>query len=186
MDFSKLSNVAKLALIAGAVLVVNLFLPWYGVFGISLNAFDADILAWGGSLVAIAGAVVLLLKAMGTKDVNAGQFKPEQYPPVDRVVDRRRLTETTRSLASTSASSPRRWWPTAPSWNEVQGHEGARDGGEPFARSNQRPSMLGSRPCGPPATMARGLQPQQLQFVAGGEGGSCGPHGAWAARCLVL
>lgn len=78
MDFSKLSNGAKLALVGGAVLVVNLFLPWYGVFGISLNAFDAEFLAWGGSLLAIAGAAVLLLKAMGKRDVEAGQFKPEQ------------------------------------------------------------------------------------------------------------
>lgn len=83
MDFSKLSNGAKLALIGGAVLVVNLFLPWYSFdFGFataSANAFDADFLAWGGSFLAIAGAVILLLKAMGTKEVGAGQFKPEQF-----------------------------------------------------------------------------------------------------------
>jgi hypothetical protein len=82
MDFSKLSNGAKLALIGGAVLIVNLFLPWYSVsagpFSVSLNAFDAEFLAWGGSFVAIAGAVVLLLKAFGTKEMSAGQFKTEQ------------------------------------------------------------------------------------------------------------
>jgi len=78
MDFNKLSMGAKLALIGGAVLIVDLFLPWYGVFGISINAFDAEILAWGGCIVAIAGAVVLLLKAMGKKEMSAGQFKPEQ------------------------------------------------------------------------------------------------------------
>lgn len=78
MDFSKLSNGAKMALIGGAVLIINLFLPWYGTLGFNLNAFDAEFLAWGGSLIAIAGAVVLLLKAMGTRDVEAGQFKPEQ------------------------------------------------------------------------------------------------------------
>ncbi len=82
MDFSKLSNGAKMALIGGAVLVINLFLPWYGVFGINLNAFDADFLAWGGSLLAIAGAAVLLLKALGTRDVAAGQFKPEQLATI--------------------------------------------------------------------------------------------------------
>jgi hypothetical protein len=78
MDFSKLSNGAKMALIGGVILVINLFLPWYGTFGFNLNAFDAEFLAWGGSLLAIAGAAVLLLKAMGTRDVEAGQFKPEQ------------------------------------------------------------------------------------------------------------
>jgi len=83
MDFSKLSMGAKLALVGGAVLVINLFLPWYsfdaGPFGsVSFNAFDADILAWGGSFLAIAGAVILLLKAFGQSSVNAGQFKTEQ------------------------------------------------------------------------------------------------------------
>lgn len=77
-DFNKLSQGAKLALIGGAVLVVALFLPWYGAFGFSISAFDAGFLAWGGTLLAIAGAAILLLKAMGTKDVEAGQFKPEQ------------------------------------------------------------------------------------------------------------
>ena len=82
MDFSKLSNGAKMALIGGAVLVINLFLPWYGTFGFNLNAFDAEFLAWGGSFLAIGGAVVLLLKAMGTKDVAAGKFKPEQLATI--------------------------------------------------------------------------------------------------------
>ena len=79
LDFNKLSTGVKLALIGGAILVVDLFLPWYGAFGISINAFDAEFLAFGGCLVAIAGAVVLLLKAMGTKEVNAGSFKTEQF-----------------------------------------------------------------------------------------------------------
>ena len=82
MDFSKLSTGAKLALVGGVVLVVNLFLPWYsidfGIGSVSANAFDAGFLAWGGSVLAVAGAAVLLLKAMGTRDVEAGQFKPEQ------------------------------------------------------------------------------------------------------------
>ncbi len=78
MDFNKLSMGAKLALIGGAVLIVDLFLPWYGVFGININALDSEILAWGGCIVAIAGAAVLLLKAMGKKEMSAGQFKPEQ------------------------------------------------------------------------------------------------------------
>ena len=82
MDFSKLSTGVKLALIGGAVLVVNLFLPWYGTAGFNLNAFDAEFTAWGGSLIAIAGAVVLLLKAMGTQEVSAGQFGPEQLATI--------------------------------------------------------------------------------------------------------
>lgn len=82
MDFSKLSNGAKLALIGGVVMIIDLFLPWYeasfGPVSTSLNAFDAEFLAWGGAFLVIAGAVVLLLKAFGTQEVNAGQFKTEQ------------------------------------------------------------------------------------------------------------
>ena len=79
MDFSKLSMGAKLALIGGAVLIVDIFLPWYDVafFG-SISAFDAGFFAWAGCLLGAGGAAVLLLKAMGKKDVSAGQFKPEQ------------------------------------------------------------------------------------------------------------
>ena len=82
MDFSKLSNGAKMAVVGGALLVINLFLPWYGTLGFNLNAFDAEFFAWGGSLLAIAGAVILLLKAMGTRDVEAGKFKPEQLATI--------------------------------------------------------------------------------------------------------
>ena len=81
-DFNKLPQGAKLALIGGAVLVVNLFLPWYSVGPFSANAFDVGFLGWGGSLFAIGGAVVLLLKTMGTQEVNAGQFKPEQLATI--------------------------------------------------------------------------------------------------------
>lgn len=81
-DFNKLSQGAKLALIGGAVMVIDLFLPWYGTLGFSLNAFDAEFFAWGGALLVIAGAAVLLLKAMGTRDVEAGQFKPEQLATI--------------------------------------------------------------------------------------------------------
>ena len=81
MDFSKLSMGAKLALVGGAVLVINLFLPWYsidfGIGSVSIGAFD-EFLAWLGSFLAIAGATILVLKAIGKSSVNAGQFKTEQ------------------------------------------------------------------------------------------------------------
>lgn len=78
MDFGKLSNGMKLALGGGALLVVALFLPWYGVFGFNIAAFDSGFYAWGGSLIAIAGAVILLLKELGTTEVAIGDFKTEQ------------------------------------------------------------------------------------------------------------
>jgi hypothetical protein len=78
MDFSKLSNGEKIGIIGGIVLIVNLFLPWYGVFGVTINAFDAGFLAWFGSLLAIAGAVILAGKAFGWFNVEAGALKAEQ------------------------------------------------------------------------------------------------------------
>ena len=78
MDFSKLSSGAKLALIGGAVLVIDSFLPWYGVFGVSINAWDSEFWAIFGVILGIAGAVVLLLPAFGQKAMTAGSFKTEQ------------------------------------------------------------------------------------------------------------
>lgn len=81
MDFSKLSNGQKVGLISGVVLIINLFLPWFsvdvGIASASGNAFDFT-LGWIGSLLAIGGAVVLGLKAFGTREVSAGSLKPEQ------------------------------------------------------------------------------------------------------------
>lgn len=78
MDFSKLSMGAKLALVGGVVLLVASFLPWYGVFGISINGWDSEFWAILGIILGIAGAVVLLLPAFGKKAVTAGSFKTEQ------------------------------------------------------------------------------------------------------------
>jgi hypothetical protein len=82
MDFSKLSNGQKVGLIGGLVMIVNLFFPWFGIDAGGLgsatgNAFDFG-LAWIGSLLVIAGAVVLGLKAFGRSDVKAGTLKAEQ------------------------------------------------------------------------------------------------------------
>ena len=86
MDFNKLwnalSNGGKIAGIAGLYLLINLFLPWYGFsiagFSESINAFDSGFLAWGGSLIAIAGAVVLLLDELGRSTIKLGSFHGRQ------------------------------------------------------------------------------------------------------------
>lgn len=78
MDFSKLSMGAKLALVGGAVLLVDTFLPWYGAFGVNINAWDSEFWAIFGCILGIAGAVVLLLPAFGQKGMSAGSFKTEQ------------------------------------------------------------------------------------------------------------
>lgn len=64
MDFSRLDSGEQLTIGAGAVAFICLFLPWNGVFGINLNAWDSGILAWGGCLLVIAAAVIIVLRAL--------------------------------------------------------------------------------------------------------------------------
>ncbi|MCB2224445.1 MAG: hypothetical protein KQH83_09790 [Actinobacteria bacterium] len=78
MDFSKLSTGAKIALIAGIVLIIDIFLPWYGVAGFSINAFDSGFPAWFGVLLGLAAVVVLALKIFDITDIAVGPFKAEQ------------------------------------------------------------------------------------------------------------
>ena len=77
MDLSKLTNGGKVAGVAGIILIINLFLPWYSIGPFDANAFDAGFLAWFGSLVAVAGAVLILLKAFAGNAVSLGNLKTE-------------------------------------------------------------------------------------------------------------
>lgn len=78
MDFSKLTRGQQIALAAGVVLIIDLFLPWYGAFGFNANAFDAGFLAWFGALLAIAAAVLLAVKVFAGNAVNLGALQTEQ------------------------------------------------------------------------------------------------------------
>ena len=78
MNWSESSTAHKIVMVTGVILIINIFLPWFRRSPISFNAFDSGFLAWGGSLLAIAGAVVLLLKVMGTADPSIGSLKAEQ------------------------------------------------------------------------------------------------------------
>ncbi len=80
MEFNNLSTGQKVGLASGVVLLINLFLPWYGTSRISRNAFEdpAGFLAFGGSFLAIAGAVILFLKASGRADASRGTLAAEQ------------------------------------------------------------------------------------------------------------
>jgi hypothetical protein len=80
MDFNSLSNGQKVAIGSGLVLLINLFLPWYGVPGLNRNAFQdpAGFLAFGGSFLAVAGAVILFLMASGRADASRGTLAAEQ------------------------------------------------------------------------------------------------------------
>ncbi len=77
MDLSKLTNAGKIAVGAGLILIINLFLPWQSFLGITRNAFAAGFLAWFGSFLAIAAAVLIGLKALNGKKVELGNLKTE-------------------------------------------------------------------------------------------------------------
>lgn len=83
MDLSKLSQNHKITLGGGILAIISMFLPWYGFsFGglasVSINAWSAGFLAWGGLVLAIAAAVIIVLKALETQDVTAGSLAAEQ------------------------------------------------------------------------------------------------------------
>jgi hypothetical protein len=82
MDFSalwnKLSGGVRIAAVAGLVLIINLFLPWYGIAGFNINAFDSGFLAWFGSILAIAGAVIVVLGALGRSKISFGSLQGGQ------------------------------------------------------------------------------------------------------------
>jgi len=78
MDLSKLSNGAKITLIGGLVLLISSFLPWYGAFGFSINAWDSQFWAIFGILFGLAAAVIIALKAFEVFDLALGALKAEQ------------------------------------------------------------------------------------------------------------
>jgi hypothetical protein len=87
MDFSKLSPNNMIAGGGGLVSLINIFLPWYGVdfgFGASVtaNAFDAGFFAWAGALLAVAGGVLVVLKALGVFEAKVGALTTEQFAMV--------------------------------------------------------------------------------------------------------
>lgn len=82
MEFNKLSTGMKLVLVGGVLSLIAIFMPWYGVFGFSISAFNSGFFAWGGCLLGIAGAVLLLLKNMGKNEVKAGGFATEQLAAI--------------------------------------------------------------------------------------------------------
>lgn len=90
MNLDSLTLGQKIAGATGVLAFINLFLPWYGIGGAeadlvralggptSINAWNSGLGAWGGSLLIIAAAGVLMLKAFGTTSIEAGKAKTEQ------------------------------------------------------------------------------------------------------------
>ena len=79
MDFSKLRQNQQIALGGGVLAVLSLFMPWYGIAGFNSSGFDSGFLAWGGLLLAIAGAAILVMKALDFNDVKVGKLAAEQF-----------------------------------------------------------------------------------------------------------
>jgi len=84
MEKGSLTARRRWILIGGIVLVVNLlFIPWYragGFVDIAMGEADgwaAGFYAWGGSLLAIAAAVILYLKATDQAGVARWSFKAD-------------------------------------------------------------------------------------------------------------
>jgi hypothetical protein len=82
MDLSKLSTNQMIAGGAGILALIAGFLPWYGIdfgFGsVSENGFGSGFWAWFGIVLAIAAAVVIVLKALEVYDLKAGNLAAEQ------------------------------------------------------------------------------------------------------------
>lgn len=78
----RLTTGQKIGIGGAVLLLIASFLPWYSVSGFgmsfSINAWDAAFLAWGGVILGVLAGVVLLLKATGKKDVQAGGLAAEQ------------------------------------------------------------------------------------------------------------
>lgn len=84
MPMGSLTGRQRWILIGGIILAVNLlFIPWYQAGGFvdiavaHVNGWGAGFYGWGGSLCAIAAAVILYLKATNQAGVARWSFKAE-------------------------------------------------------------------------------------------------------------
>lgn len=82
MDLSKITTGQRIVLGSGIVLLINVFLPWYrfdfGIGSVSANAFDAGFLAWFGTLLAVAGAVIVAVEVFTGNKIEVGTLKGVQ------------------------------------------------------------------------------------------------------------
>ncbi len=88
MDLSKLTPNNWIAGGGGLVALINMFLPWYGIdvgFGIgsvNANGWDSGIDAILGSFLVIAAGALIVLKALGIFEAQAGNLGTEQMAMV--------------------------------------------------------------------------------------------------------
>jgi hypothetical protein len=69
-----LTRSQQIALGGGVALVISSFLPWYGAFGYSINAWDSQFWAWGGVLFGVAAAAVVALDVFGAVRFTVGRI----------------------------------------------------------------------------------------------------------------
>jgi len=71
MDLSKLDNMDRIVAGASVVVLISMFLPWFGVseagFSWSTDAFGAGFLGWFGAILIIAAGVYLVMLRSGSQ-----------------------------------------------------------------------------------------------------------------------
>ncbi len=70
----ELTRNEQIAIGGGLALLIASFLPWYGVPGFSINAWDSQFWAYGGVLFGVAAAVVVALAAFGGFRLSIGRW----------------------------------------------------------------------------------------------------------------
>lgn len=75
---NQMTTAQKMGVGGAVLLLIASFLPWYSVGEFSIKGWDSGFLAWGGVLLGVAAGAILLMKALGKKDVQAGGLAAEQ------------------------------------------------------------------------------------------------------------
>ena len=74
----KLSTGQKIAGGGALLLFISAFLPWYSVFGFSINALDSGFLAWAGVILGVLAGVFVVMKGLGHEERSIGGLPAEQ------------------------------------------------------------------------------------------------------------
>jgi hypothetical protein len=72
---SRLARHQQIALGGGVALLIISFLPWYGIPGYSINAWDAEFWAWGGVLFGVAAAATIAVPVLSKTTVSIGPWR---------------------------------------------------------------------------------------------------------------
>ena len=71
MDFSKLSGNQQMTVIGAAVVFIGAFLPWYGVTGLTVSGWSANLSGVIAVGLLVAAGVILMMEAMDRAPVDS-------------------------------------------------------------------------------------------------------------------